>query len=109
MYCQRTPAADDYSLAPSPSATLSSFRLAFSRWWLFLLEAMTEAVGLADKFHNVPFVREPPDQRVRHFLIPKNRIPIGETQIAGDDDRHPLVEVNTSLLIMRPSLPQSSN
>ena len=30
---------------------------------------MAEAVGLARKFHDVPFVRKPPDQCVRHFLI----------------------------------------
>lgn|SRR6266567_1597618 len=64
---------------------------------LFLLEAMAEAVGLAHKFHDVTFMREAPDQCVRHFLISKNRIPVTETQIAGDDDGHALIEVTDEL------------
>ncbi len=64
---------------------------------LFLLEPMAEAVRLTHKFNDMPFVREPADQGVCHFLVPKNRIPVTKTQVASDDDRHALVEVTDEL------------
>src|SRR5712692_6942273 len=64
---------------------------------LFLLEPMAEAVRLAHKFDDVTFMRKPTDQCIRHFLIPKNRIPVAKTQVAGDDDGHTLIEVTDEL------------
>jgi hypothetical protein len=52
---------------------------------LFLLEPMAEAIRLTHKFDNVTFMREASDQCIRHFLVPKNRIPVSKTQVAGDD------------------------
>ena len=75
----------------------------------FLLEAMAKAVRLADKFDDVTFVREPPDQRIRHFLIAKNRVPVGEAEVARDDDRHPLVEITTLTNILQISIIYSAN
>ena len=42
-------------------------------------------------------MREPPNHGVGHFLIPKNRIPVGKTEVAGQKDRHPFVKIADEL------------
>jgi hypothetical protein len=74
-----------------------------------LLQAIAVAIRITDKLKHLPLVSQSVDKGEGHFVIPKNRGPFLETQIAGHDNRHALIQVATSLLIMRPSLAKISN
>jgi hypothetical protein len=63
----------------------------------FLTKALAEAVGLSDKFKNVPLAREPIQKGTRHFLIPKNRNPIPKTEICGDNNGDSLIDIGAEL------------
>ena len=60
---------------------------------LFHLRSLTEAVGLSNKLKNVTLMREPVKESRRHCLVPKNRIPIRETEIGCDNNGDSFIEI----------------
>ncbi len=82
----------------------------FSLLSFLSVELLTKAIRSADKFENRCSMSEPIKQSSGHTLIAaQDTTPLSKTQVGCDDERHPLIEGGTLLLIMRPSLPQSSN